>query len=122
MSVSTAPHNLRDRLMLAIIVALAAVTLVLGFLLLRRQQQPPPAPVWFTVETPGHGSLPLFGRPTVSPHGQSVLCSGNDPLRKSSVCPLHSFGTGTSRIVPGSETMIAVNWSFDSRSILLRRG
>ena len=114
-------HKLRDRFVASAIAVLAAAAVVFVFLRLR-QQPPAAAPVWFTVQTPGNGSLPLFGRPTVSPDGRSVLFAVNDPLSQRAVWYLHSFASGTSRTVPGSEAMIAVNWSFDSRSILLRRG
>ena len=101
-------------------VALGAAALTFGFLLLRREH-PSPAPMRSTVVTPGNGSLPLFGRPTVSPDGQSILFAVVDPASPSPVWYLYSFASGTSRAVAGTENTTAVYWSFDSRSILQSR-
>jgi hypothetical protein len=110
----------RERLAWAGVVVFGAAALAFGFLL-QRQEKPVPAPVRFTVDTPGNGSLPLFGRPSVSPDGQSVLFAVTDPASRSTVWYLHSLATGTSRALPGTENITAAYWSFDSRSILLSR-
>ena len=79
------------------------------------------APLRFTIATPENGSLQLYGRPSVSPDGQSVLFAVTDPASLNPVWYLHSFATGTSTKLPGTDNTIAVYWSFDSRSILLSR-
>jgi hypothetical protein len=118
---SDQPHGkLSERLAWASAATLAAAALTFGFILLHREN-PLPAPVRFTVDTPGNGSVPLFGRPTVSPDGQSVLFAVADPASHSPVWYLYNLASRTSRAVPGTEDTTAVYWSFDSHSILLSR-
>jgi hypothetical protein len=113
-------RNLRERLAWASAAALGAAALTFGFLLLHRENPASaPASVRFTVATPGNGSLPLFGRPTVSPDGQSVLFAVADPAVRSPVWYLYSLASGVIRAVAGVEKTTAVYWSFDSRSILM---
>ena len=120
MALSAGTRVVRERLVWAGIAAFGAAALAFGFLLLHREK-PVPAPVRFTVDTPQNGSLPLFGRPSVSPDGQSVLFAVTDPASRSTVWYLHSLATGISRALPGAESTTAIYWAFDSRSILLSR-
>src|SRR5271163_3823887 len=118
---SDQPHrNPREPLAWASAAVLGAAALTFGFLSLHREN-PAPAPVRFAVLTPGNGSLPLFGRPTVSPDGQSILFAVADPDSRRPVWYLYGLASGTSRAVTGTEHTTAVYWSFDSRSILMSR-
>ncbi len=111
----------RDRLAWAAIAAVfAAAALELAFFFLR-QEKSVPAPVRFTVDTPGNGSMPLLSWPSVSPDGESVLFVVSDPASHNTVVYLHCLATGTSRALPGTEGAGAVVWSFDSQSILMAR-
>jgi hypothetical protein len=117
---SDQPHGkLSERLPWASAATLAAA-LTFGFILLHREN-PLPAGARFTVDTPGNGSLPLFGRPTVSPDGQSVLFAVADAASHNPVWYLYNLASRPSKSVPGTEHTTAVYWSFDSRSILLSR-
>ena len=111
-------RRLRGRLAWAGVAVFGATALAFGFLLLHHEK-PPPAPRRFTIATPENGSLQLFGRPSVSPDGQSVLYGVTDPASQNPVWYLHSLATGTSRALAGTETTTSIYWSFDSRSILL---
>jgi hypothetical protein len=82
---------------------------------------PLPTAVRFTVSTPENGALRLTGRPVISPDGQSVLFAVIDTATQRSVWYQHSFATKLSRILKGTETFLSAGWSYDSRSILLRR-
>jgi serine/threonine protein kinase len=113
--------KVRERLTWAGIVVSTATALAFGFLLLN-QPKPVPAPVRFTVNTPENGSLPLLGRPSVSPNGQWIAFAVADPASRKPVWYLHSLSSGTSRVLRGTEDATAVFWSFDSRSLLLLRG
>jgi hypothetical protein len=121
-SASTAseqPHGRpRNRLVWAGVAVFAAAALAFGFFVL---QQKKPAPVRLTVDTPNHGALPLFGRPSVSPNGQSILFAVTDPATRSPVWYLHSLATRTSSALPEAGATTAAYWSFDSRSLLLSR-
>jgi hypothetical protein len=75
----------------------------------------------FTVETPENGSMSLFGRPSVSPDGQSVLFAVSLEDSRRTVWYLHSFSTKNSVMLPQSENISAVFWSADSRAVLLYR-
>jgi hypothetical protein len=97
---------------------LAAAALTFGFIHLHREN-PLPAPARFTVDTPGNGTL--FGRPSVSPDGQSVLFAIADPASQAPTWYLYNLASRASKSVPGTEHTTAVYWSFDSRSILLSR-
>lgn len=119
--VSDQPHGkLSERLAWASAATLAAAALTLGFVFLHREN-PLPAPVHFIVDAPGNGSLPLFGRPTVSPDGQSVLYAVADPARSNVFWYLYSLASKTGRAFPEADDTTAIYWSFDSHSILLRR-
>ena len=120
--IAAAPRRskLRDRFAWAGVAVFGAAALVFAFLLWH-QEKPVPAAIRFTVDTPENGSLPLFGRPAVSPDGQSVIFAVTDPVSRVPVWYLHSLATGTSRALAGSENTQSVYWSFDSRSVLLNR-
>jgi hypothetical protein len=83
------------------------------------RENPVLAPVRFAVLTPENGSLSLFGRPSVSPDGQSVLFAVADPASRKPVWYLYSLASGASAAVAGTEHTTSVYWSFDSRSVLM---
>jgi hypothetical protein len=112
--------KLRRRLAWAGAAVLSAAAMIYGVLRLH-QEKPAPALLRFTVATPENGSLQLYGRPSVSPDGQSVMFGVIDPASLNPVWYRHSFATGTSSKLPGTDKGIAVYWSSDGRSILLSR-
>jgi hypothetical protein len=98
----------------------SAAALAFGLLLLQEKKNLP-VPRRLTVDTPNNGALPLFGRPSVSPDGQSILFAVNDPESRNPAWYMHSLATGTSSALPEAGATTAVYWAFDSRSILLSR-
>ena len=123
MTRASPPHRKpRELLGWAAVAALGVCVLATGFFSRYWEKLPPvPAPVRFTVDTPENGALRLVGRPVVSPDGQSVLFAVIDPATERSVWYQHSFATKLSRVLKGTEAFSSVGWSYDSRSVLLRR-
>lgn len=80
-----------------------------------------PAPTRFTVETPEDGSLPLFGRPSVSPDGLSVLFAVGLADSRKTVWYLHTLATKKNLILNETENISGMFWSYDSRAALLNR-
>jgi hypothetical protein len=77
-------RKLRGRLAWAGVAVLGAGAMAFGYLRLH-QEKAVPAPLRFTIGTPENGSLQLFGLPSVSPDGQSVLFAVTDPASLSPV-------------------------------------
>jgi hypothetical protein len=116
---SEQPHGRpRNCLVWAGVAVFGAAALGFGFLVLHQKT---PIPARLTVDTPNNGALRLFGRPSVSPDGQSILFAVTDPATRSPVWYLHSLATRTSTALPEAGATTAAYWSFDSRSILLSR-
>lgn len=102
----------------AVAITLAAMGVSIALL---KPQTSPPAPIRFTVETPEDGSLPLFGRPSVSPDGKSVLFAVGLADSRRTVWYLHTLATKTNVILSESENISGMFWSYDSRAALLNR-
>jgi hypothetical protein len=102
--------------------AAAIILAVMGTsIVLLRPHPSPPAPIRITVETPEGGSLPLFGRPAVSPDGQSVLFAVALADDRRTVWYLHNIATETNTKLNESEGISGMFWSYDGRAALLNR-